>query len=44
MQGQLWPSREEAAATNLRRAIAEARGNVVVRQLVHRLKAVFDGK
>jgi hypothetical protein len=84
MQEQLWPSREEAAATNLRRAIWEARadfvvewiergaegyfvlfrrGNLVhrepgieiamleegfqpdaVRQLVHRVKAVFDRK
>jgi hypothetical protein len=84
MQEQLWPSREEAAATNLRRAIWEARANFVVewiergaegyfvlfrrgnlvhrelgieiamledgshpdaiRQLVHRVKAVFDRK
>jgi hypothetical protein len=84
MQEQLWPSREEAAATNLRRAIWEARadfvvewiergaegyfvlfrrGNLVhresgieiamleegsrpdaIRQLVHRVKAVFDPK
>ena len=82
MQEQLWPSREEAAATSLRRAIWEARadfvvewiergaegyfvlfrrGNLVhrelgieiglledgsrgdgIRQLVHRVKAVFD--
>jgi len=30
MQEQLWPSREEAAATNLRRAILEAGGDFVV--------------
>ena len=30
MQEQLWPSREESAARNLRRAIAEARGDFVV--------------
>jgi hypothetical protein len=29
-QEQLWPSREEAAAKNLRRAILEAGGNFVV--------------
>lgn len=84
MQEQLWPSRREAAATSLRRAIWEARadfvvewiergaegyfvlfrrGNLVhrelgieialleggshpdaIRQLVHRVKAVFDRK
>jgi hypothetical protein len=30
MQEQLWPSREESAATNLRRAILEAGGDFVV--------------
>lgn len=30
MQEELWPSREEAAATNLRRAIWEARADFVV--------------
>jgi hypothetical protein len=30
MQEQLWPSREESAATNLRRAINEAQGDFVV--------------
>ena len=30
MQEQLWPSREESAATNLRRAIWEARADFVV--------------
>lgn len=84
MQEQLWPSREESAATNLRRAIWEARADFVVewiergaegyfvlfrrgnivhrelgiavavleegphrdasRQLVHRVKTIFDRK
>ena len=30
MQEQLWPSREESAAMNLRRAISETRGDFVV--------------
>jgi hypothetical protein len=30
MQEQLWPSREESAATNLRRAISETQGDFVV--------------
>jgi hypothetical protein len=72
MQEQLWPSREESAAMNLRRAISETQGDFVVewiergengyfvlfrrgsvvhregsrrdeiRELVHRVKSVFD--
>lgn len=72
MHEQLWPSREESAAMNLRRAISETQGDFVVewiergengyfvlfrrgsvvhregsrrdeiRELVHRVKSVFD--
>ncbi len=41
MQEQLWPSREESAALNLRRAISETRGDFVVEWIERGTEAYF---
>ena len=41
MQEQLWPSREESAAMNLRRAIVETRGDFVVEWIERGEKGYF---
>ena len=41
MQEELWPSREESAAMNLRRAISETRGDFVVEWIERGTEAYF---
>ena len=43
MQEQLWPSREESAAMNLRRAISETQGDFVVEWIERGEHGYFEG-